>query len=335
MTSTLNLLLSYPVNDEQVQRIARAVPQLEIIRAEQDELAGQLSECDLFCGHIKTPVDWEFVVNQGRLRWIQSSAAGIDHCLTPPVIQSDIVVSSCSGLFRDSVAEQAMALLYGVVRSLPLSFRARARRDFSRHPTGDLHGRTVGIVGFGGNGQRIAEVLKPVAGRIVATDRVAGLWRDEPGIPAIDQLWPASELERLLNESDVVIATAPLDATTTGMFGHREFSRMPRGSWFINVGRGGLVDEVALVDALDEGQLAGAGLDVTAIEPLPPESRLWDHPQVILTPHVGAQSAGRYQFVTDLLCDNLRRFVRGERLLNRVDKRLGFPLPADRPRVVR
>jgi D-3-phosphoglycerate dehydrogenase len=269
------------------------------------------------------------------LRWIQSSAAGIDHCLVPEVVDSDVIVTGCSGLFRDSVAEQTMALLYGLVRNLPQFFRQQVRHQFTRRPTDDLHGLPIGIAGFGGNGQRIAELLRPVAGRIVATDRLADQWRETANFPQVDALLAADGLDEMLAQSRVVIATAPLDASTRGMFGARQFSMLPHGSWFINVGRGGLVDEAALLDALDRGRVRGAGLDVVMVEPLPADSPLWDHPRVIITPHVGAQSAARYQRVTELFCLNLERFQRGERLLNLVDKTIGVPLPADRAQFMR
>ncbi len=326
----MRLLLCYPLTPDQLQRIAGAVPGWELVQCPQDELAGQIIDCDVFCGHAKVPVDWEAVVQRGRLRWIQSSAAGLDHCLAPPVRESPIQVSSCSGLFRDSVAEQTMALLYGLIRSLPVFFRARAQRDFGRRPTHDLHGLDIGIAGFGGNGQRIAELLMPVAGTITATDVFAELLADRPATPPIDNLWPAWQLDQLLQACQVVISTLPLDGSTERIFGARQFAAMPRGSWFVNVGRGGLVDESALVAALDSGQLAGAGLDVTAIEPLPGDSPLWDHRQVLLTPHVGAQSAGRNLRVTRLLCDNLKRFVAARPLLNLVDKSTGNVHPDDR-----
>ena len=131
----------------------------------------------LFCGHGRHgQIDWDQVVANGRLRWIQSSAAGLDHCLVPAVVNSDILVSGCYGLFCDSVAEQTMALLYGLMRGLPRFFRAGLKKEFVRQPTDDLHGKTIGIVGFGGNGQRIARLLQPLGNRILATDLYADEW---------------------------------------------------------------------------------------------------------------------------------------------------------------
>ncbi len=323
----MKLLLCYPVDDGQIQQIRQIVPDWKIVSADQDNVANLLPECDVFCGHARVPVDWQTVVDAGRLQWIQSSAAGLDHCLTSSVIESDIQVSSCSGLFRDSVAEQTMALLYGLIRSLPVFFRAQQRHDYTRHPTNDLHGSVAGIVGFGGNGQRICDLLRPAVRRIIATDRIPDLWSRTPGISLPDELLPSDQLSSLLAQCNVVISTLPLDKTTLRIFGENEFGLMPRGGWFVNVGRGGLVDEDAMLAALNSGQLAGAGIDVAFTEPLPVDSPLWDHPNVIITPHVGAQSARRHQLVTDLFCRNLKRFLLGESPYNLVDKRIGIPVP--------
>jgi D-3-phosphoglycerate dehydrogenase len=143
----------------------------------------------------------------------------------------------------------------------------------------------------------------------------------------VDQLWPAEQVDRLFAESDVVVLAAPLTEATRGIVNERTLALMPRGSILINVARGPLVDEPALVAALRSGHLAGAGVDVTAVEPLPVESPLWGEPNLIITPHVGGQSLRRADDVTDLLCANLRRWLAKKPLLNLVDKRLGWPDP--------
>ena len=326
----MKLLLCYPVDENQIQQIRRAVPDWEVITSDQETAANLLPDCDVFCGHVRKLIDWQPVVDAGRLRWIQSSAAGLDHCLVPSVIKSEIQVSSCSGVFRDSVAEQTMALLYGMLRSLPAFFRAQQKHEYIRRPTHDLHGSVAGIVGFGGNGQRICDLLRPVVSRIIATDKYPDLWSETADITMPDELLPADQLPYLLSQCNVVITTLPLDQSTLRIFGKKEFESMPSGSWFVNVGRGGLVDEDAMLASLSSGQLAGAGIDVTFTEPLPADSPLWDHPNVIITPHVGAQSARRNQLVTDLLCQNLKRYLEGEPLYNLVDKEVGIPVPNSR-----
>lgn len=321
----MRIVLCYPVEEKHLRQIAASAPGHEIVNAGQERIASELPSADIFCGHAKVPVPWGEVVRNGRLRWIQSSAAGLDHCLTPEVIDSPIVVSSASGLFADQVAEQTIGLLLGLVRAAPVFFRAQAKREFIRRPTGDLHRKTVGIVGLGGNGTRIAEVLRPWKTRLIATDVFAD---DKPA--CVDELWPADRLSQLLAESDYVILCAPLNEQTHHLLGARELATMRREALLINVARGPIVDEAALVASLQSGQLAGAGLDVTEVEPLPLDSPLWEIPNVLITPHVGAQSARRVDDTTDLICENLRRYFAGRPLLNRVDKKLGYPTPAAR-----
>jgi D-3-phosphoglycerate dehydrogenase len=249
----------------------------------------------------------------------------MDHCLVPAVIRSTILVTSASGLFADQVAEQTLALLLGLVRGLPTFFRQQQSREFVRRPTHDLTGTTVGIIGFGGNGRRIAEVLAPFRTHILATDVFP---RRVP--PHVAAVWPAERLDDLLGQCDVVILCMPLNDQTMGMFHARRIARMKRGAWLINVARGPVVVERDLVAALESGHLRGAGLDVTEIEPLPNDSPLWGMPQVLITPHVGAQAASRYDDVTDFFCENLRRFLNCQEMLNVVDCQLGFPPePAD------
>jgi D-3-phosphoglycerate dehydrogenase len=315
------LVLCYPVEPRHVARIAAAAPEAEIVDAGQERVAQELLDCDLFCGHPKVPVPWDDVVRRGRLRWIQSSAAGLDHCLVPAVVESDIVVTSASGVLADQVAEHTVALATALCRSLPVFFRAQQKREFVRRPTRDLHRATVGIVGLGGVGRRLAEVLAAFKTRILATD-----WYPVDRPPHVSELWPPDRLDDLLPNVEFLFLTAPLTPQTRGLIDARALARMRPGALLINAARGPLVVEAALVEALQSGHLAGAALDVTEQEPLPPTSRLWELPNVIITPHVAGQSARRIDDMTDFFCENLRRYRAGEPLLNLVDKRLGFPV---------
>ena len=317
-----NIVLCYPVEEKHRRWLAEAAPGAQIIDAGQEGIGKALSDADIFIGHAKVPVDWDRIVQQGRLKWIQSSAAGLDHCLVPSVISSDIRVCSASGLFANQVAEQTLALLLGLLRGLPTFFRQAQARQFVRRPTGDLHGQTIGIVGLGGNGRRLAQLLAPFRTRILATDYFPVRKPAE-----VEQLWPADRLLELAAAVDTLVLCLPLNASTEKLIDARLFAAMRPGARLINVARGQVVDEAALVAALESGHLAGAGLDVTYVEPLPPESPLWNHPQVIITPHVGAQAASRVDDSTRLACENLKRFQTGQPLWNLVDKQLGFPHP--------
>jgi len=315
----MRIVLCYPVEERHLKQIAAAAPEAEIVNAGQERIAEELASADIFGGHAKVPVPWEEVVAAGRLRWIQSSAAGLDHCLVKPIIDSDIIVSGASGLFADQVAEQTLALLLGLLRGIPVFLRAQQKREFIRRPTRDLHHSTIGIAGFGGNGRRIAEVLAPYKVRILATDMFP---EDKPD--HVKQLWHADRLDEMLAQVDTLIMTVPLTPDTDRMIDRDKLAKMKPGSTLINVARGTVVVEDDLVAALESGHLAAAGLDVTETEPLPETSKLWDMPNVLITPHVGAQSDRRVDDSTALFCDNLRRYMSDQPLRNLVDKQLRF-----------
>lgn len=324
----MRIVLCYPVEPKHVAQIQTVVPQAEVVDAGQSRIPEEILAADVFCGHAKErPIPWDKVVRRGRLKWIQSSAAGLDHCLAPAVVESDITVTSASGVLADQVAEQTMALLTGLLRDLPTFFVAQQKREFIRRPTRDLTCRTIGILGFGGNGRRLAEVLRPYKGRIIATD-----WFPTDKPDTIDELWPATRNEELIASVDVLILAAPLTDATLGIINARTLATMRRGAVLVNVARGKLCIERDVVAALEMGSLAGFATDVAEVEPLDPHSSLWSAPRVIITPHVGGQSAHRIDDMTNFFCENLRRRLAGEPLLNLVDKRLGFPVWTPRNR---
>ncbi len=318
----MRIVLCYPAEAHHVERIQSVWPEAEIVNAGQQGIAAALPTADIYCGHAKVPVPWESVVDGGRLQWIQSSAAGLDHCLVPCVVDSNIPVSSASGVLAKQVADQTFALLTGILRNLPAFFRAKDNREFIRLPTRDLYGACVGIVGVGGNGRVLARILKQFETTILATD-----WFADQQCEHVDELYPPDGLDDILPRVDALILTAPLNEHTRGMINERRLRMMRKDAVLINVARGPLVVEADLASVLLSGHLWGAGVDVTEVEPLSVDSRLWEIPNLIITPHVGGQRASRIDDTTRLFCENLRRFRDGHDLVNIVDKRLGFPAP--------
>lgn len=333
MLTTQTIVTCFPITPEQVETVRQLVaPEFQVIEADHDSIPSDIFAADIFFGHAKgKPVDWSKVVDQGKLKWIQSSAAGLDHCLSPEVIAcDDIMVSGCSGLFAPQVAETSMALLMGLIRSLPVFFEAKAKREYVRRFTDEVFGKTIGIVGFGGNGQQIAKTLRPMVGKVLATDKFpeSTIAKGYEGLAA--KVYTDSQLHEMLPQCDVVIATLPLSEENEQLISDDQFSLMPKGSYFINVGRGSVVDQDALIRAIESGHLAGAGIDVANPEPIDPTSKLWEFPNVIITPHIGAQSVHRVPRTIDLFCQNFKRYTSGDSLINLVDKQLGFPRPEHR-----
>ena len=320
----MKLLLGYPLEEIHVAQVKASVPAYEVVVAEQSQLAELLPSADLFCGHVKVPVDWEKIVDNKRLKWIQSSAAGLDHCLHPRVVESDIIVTSASGVLADQVAEHALCLISTVLRSIPTFMVAQAQHEFKRRPTRDLHGSTIGIVGFGGVGRRVAELLAPYRVTILATDYFPV---DAPS--HVKHVWSREELPKLLSQSDIVVLAVPLTDETRGLMNTARFDCMKPQSVLVNICRGPVVVEKDLIAALRAGKISSAAIDVTSEEPLPEDNPLWNAPNLLITPHVAGQASTRIDRMTQFLIDNLVRYQSGQPLRNMVDKQLGFPVPRD------
>jgi phosphoglycerate dehydrogenase-like enzyme len=257
-----------------------------------------------------------------RLRWVQSPSAGVEWMWRVPGLQdSDIVVTNMRGAHAATIAEHTFGMLLTHTRAL---------RTFERHQhdhhwgRGDLvvsgiKGLTMGIIGFGNIGRAIARRATGFEMRVLAVDA-----DPVPAGEGVEEVWPLDRLEDLCRESDVLVISAPMTPNSRGMVGAEHIRRMKRGSYLLQVSRGGIVNESALVDALEEGHLAGAALDVTETEPLPVGHPLWTAPNLVITPHSSAASKLTTELVWSILSENVGRFVRGEPLINLVDKRKGW-----------
>src|SRR4051794_32193126 len=247
------IVLCYPIEARHLAQIRAAAPGYEVVDAGQEHVAAELPTADIFCGHPKVPVDWNEVGHNRRLQWIQSSAAGLDHILVPTVIESPITVTSASGVLANQVADHTIALVTGLLRSLPTYFRAQQKHEFIRRATRDLHGARVGIIGLGRNGRRLAEVLTAFRCSIIATD-----WYPDRKPPQVSELLPADAVDQLLPRVDILILAAPLTPATRHMIDARRLALLPQGAIVVNVARGSLVITEDLIAALESGHLGGA-----------------------------------------------------------------------------
>jgi phosphoglycerate dehydrogenase-like enzyme len=253
-----------------------------------------------------------------RLRWIASSTVGVDWLLFGDLVRSDVVVTNSAGVFNEAMAEYALALVSAVCADLHTTLRLQHARMWQHRETTRLAGRRIVVVGAGGIGHGVARLLTRTGAGVTCVGRRR---RDDPELGTVAAV---SELPSLLPTADFVIIVAPLTEGTRGLFGHEAFAQMRDDAWLINLGRGAIVDEPALVCALRSGAIAGAALDVFADEPLPAASPLWSLPNVIVSPHMSADFTGWEGALTGLFLDQLRRFRAGEPLLNVVDKEFGF-----------
>ena len=253
-----------------------------------------------------------------RLRWIQSASAGVDQLLFPELVESDVVVTNARGVFDDAIAEWVIGMLLAfstdTLRTLALQREARWEHRRTRR----LAGSRLIVVGPGPIGRAVARRARALGAEVGAVGRTA---RDD------EELGSVAPIERLREElatADHVVNALPLTPATAGTFDATAFAAMPATSTFVNVGRGGTVDEPALVDALRTGVIAGAALDVFAEEPLPADSPLWSMPEVVVSPHMCGDFQGWEREAAAVFVDNAGRWVRNEPLRNLVDKRLGF-----------
>jgi phosphoglycerate dehydrogenase-like enzyme len=255
------------------------------------------------------------------LRWLHSRSAGLDRVIVPELIASPAVLTNGRGVFSPALAEFALAALLFFAKDLRRLVDSQRAGSWDPFEMQALAGRTLGIVGYGDIGRAIAERARPFAMRVLALRRRPELSR---GDPLVDEVLPQERLLELMARSDDVAVAAPLTPQTLGLVGREAIAAMKSTGVLVNVGRGPVVDEGALVDALAEGRIRGAALDVFETEPLPPGHRLWTLPNVLLSPHCADHVPGWIESATRAFLDNLERFCRGEPLHNVVDKARGY-----------
>lgn len=299
-------------------------PGAEVVTVTPGEVASVIGDADVLIGWC-TP---EIIAAARSLRWIQLPSAGAETCTgVPAVAERNIVVTNAQRIHGRQVAEHALALMLSLSRKLH-TFRDHQRTGrfegvgagyAQRLDLFELDGRTLLVAGLGGIGTELARRAHALGMRVIATRNSS---RKRPDF--VEYVGLAPELHTLAARADFVVSAVPLTETTRGMYDAAFFQTMKPGAWFINVGRGESVVTGDLVAALREGRIAGAALDVTDPEPLPAGHPLWSMENVVLTPHIAADSEELFARVTVLAAENLRRYVAGERLVSVVDLQRGY-----------
>ena len=249
-----------------------------------------------------------------HLRWVQLISAGADVAVRDGLERGPLVFTTASGIHAVPISEWVLGSMLALAKELPAAVRAQDSVDYWKFIGGELAGRTAGVLGLGKIGSRVAKLCRALDMRVLAMRR--SVTAPTAGHGDVDLLLPPGDLPRILRESDFLVICLPGTQETFGLVGEAEIRQMKRGSYVLNVGRGGIVDEAVLVAALRDGHLAGAALDVFAREPLPPDSPLWREPRLLMTAHVAGNSLLYEERAVDLFLDNLRRYLDGRDLLN-------------------
>jgi phosphoglycerate dehydrogenase-like enzyme len=309
------VLVTGAVQPNQLEQIKAAAPGADVrYYATGKELEEHIAEAEVVAGNVSAAG----LAKAKKLKWVQSWAAGTDAMMYPEMVASPVVVTSCKGNGAIPLAEHAMMLMLMLNRDYLRWYRAQQehRWDHWSHP--ELNGMTCGIIGLGHSGQDLA--LKCQAFHM----RVLGMRKSPQPTPNVDELFTHDRLHEFLAQSDFVVVTAPRTPDTLGMLGEAEFRAMKPTAYYVCYSRGGIADDAALLRALNEGWIAGAGLDAHSTEPLPPDSPFWTAKNAIVTPHNGASTPFTRQRGIDIFVDNLRRYLSGQPLHNVVDKAAGY-----------
>jgi len=308
----LNLLIRYGYNfkDSHRERILSARDDINLV--------DDLESAEVILGGISRD---EFR-RARNLRWIQATGAGVDGLLFPELVESDVIITNASGVHPIPIAEHTFALILAITRGLIKSFEGKNRKEWLHNEVfiDELYGKTIGIIGYGRIGQGIAKLAKGFGMRVIGLKRDPGKKVEvEP-----DVLLGKDSLDTLLKESDIVVIIVPLTEETYHMIGERELKLMKPTGILINVARGKVVDESALIKALKERWIFSAGLDVFETEPLPPESELWELDNVVITPHIAGLNPHYTDRLLDIFIRNLQAYPDISKMINVVDKRLGY-----------
>lgn len=313
----IHILVFSNVEERHLARIREVDPRVRVTGVDRRRGIELAPSAEIMLGW---SVPEEAVRRAPQLRWIHSTGAGVDALLFPEIMSREITLTTSSGIHR-SVVEHVFAVMLVLTRRLHLALRDQLQRKWDRHRASggeDLHGKTLGVLGMGTIGTEIAQKARAFGMHVI------GMRRTASPVPGVDEVVGSDGLHAVLRASDAVVVALPLTVHTKGLIGEEAFRTMKPSAFFINIGRGPIVQEQALISALRERRIAGAALDVFEREPLPADSPLYEFENVIITPHVSGTTPAYMDRAVPLFCENLHRYLRGEPLRNLVDKELGY-----------
>ena len=328
---SVNVLVTTKIGEECLERITATSPRVklrdisDLMRAEwrgdttaREQLDVLLAEAEIIYA---SRLPQRLLTRAPGLQWVQVMYAGVDRLLDSEFRRSPVILTNVSGLHATPIGEFVLEMMLMFAKRAPLCFELKQKKQWQGFWPSVLRGKTVGILGLGSIGKEVARLSKAFGMRVIATRRSA---RRAGRARNVDLVLPPEQLGQLLSDSDFVAITLPYTAETDKLIGEAELRAMKSTAYIINIGRGRIIDEEVLIRALSENWIAGAGLDVFATEPLPAESKLWELPNVIFSPHVSGGMEDYIMQAVELFCKNLSRYLDGKKLFNIVNKKLGY-----------
>jgi phosphoglycerate dehydrogenase-like enzyme len=306
------------------ERLQRDFPDHHFIQLQNyDRVPDEIADTDVFIGWSLRPL--QFVAAR-KLRWIHSPAAAVHQLMFPELIRSSVILTNSTGIHGPVVAEHAITVLLALAKRLPQAMQYQAKKIWSqdqlwheRPRPREVADSTVAVIGMGGIGREFTARAKALGMEVLAV-------RENPakGADGADEVYSSTEIDNVLPRADYVLLCTPVTPATTGIINTARLNKMKPESYLINVGRGPLVDEPALLQALQDRRIAGAALDVFNEEPLPADSPFWSLDNLLITPHTAAVTERLWDRHYRLIAENLKRFLSGEPLLNQVNKAQGY-----------
>lgn len=305
------------LKEEHLAKIRKVAPEAEIVAVSQEEMGNHLKDATILVTFPWIIPDFSQAKN---LKWVHSLSAGMEKILTPEFINSPILASNSSGVHGIPIAEHVIGMMLIFTRRFYITLRQQLEKKWQRLTNlTELRDKTILVIGFGHIGREVVRLAKSLGMHTLAIDKNL---TQKPDF--LDEFYLPQNLNEILARADFVVLCLPYTKETHHFLAKEQFGRMKKEAFLINIGRGGLVNEEELIEALNAGEIAGAGLDVTEEEPLPKESPLWELENVIITPHHSGWSEKYMDRAIDIFCQNLKAFLEDRPLPNLVDKSKGY-----------
>lgn len=312
----IKVLIASGISEEVAAMLEAAPSEMEIdFLPDGAKLSDHISDAEILYGVVSE----EALPHAKSLQWVMQPFVGVERSMYPAFKESPITLINSKRLYGPQLAEHAFALLLSLTRGVNTQLNLMREKEWKWLPCVEVSGMTMGILGLGGIGRAVAQRAKAFDFEVIAVDPEP---MEKPD--TVDELGQLDQLHEFLSRSEVLTVCCPITPQTHKLLSHAEFDVLPEGCYFINVSRGKVVDEDALVAALKSGKVAGAGLDVTYTEPCPQDNPLWTLPNVILTSHTAGASQNIAKRAMETFLDNMHRYVNGEPLINVVDKEKGY-----------